>query len=119
MLNKRQTGADAESLAIIYLRSIGYSIWHCNYHARGGELDIVARKDKELLIVEVKQRRSQAMFFESITEAKIKHLKFAVRKFLSKHPIIYTENWHIQIDSIGLISEDSLSYEIVHIPHIA
>ena len=38
------------------MRNSGYRILARNYRCEGGEIDIIARKDKELVFVEVKSR---------------------------------------------------------------
>ena len=45
-----------ENVAAKHLRNNGYRILARNYRCEGGEIDIIARKDKELVFVEVKSR---------------------------------------------------------------
>ena len=61
MLTARQhSGRRAEELAAEFLRTRGCEILRCNYRRRLGELDIVARADGVLIIVEVRTRASRA-----------------------------------------------------------
>ncbi|HYX73319.1 MAG TPA: YraN family protein [Steroidobacteraceae bacterium] len=57
---RQQSGRRAEELAADFLRARGCEILHCNYRRRLGELDIVARADGVLIIVEVRTRASRA-----------------------------------------------------------
>ena len=59
MLNKRQQfGKESESLAVRYLKKNGYKILEQNYRTRLGEIDIIAKKKKTIVFVEVKSRKS-------------------------------------------------------------
>lgn len=70
------TGNYGETLAINYLKKIGYQILNRNYRIRGGEIDIVAQDKDILVFVEVKTRWSHdyGLPVESITPWKIKAL---------------------------------------------
>jgi len=57
---RQQSGRRAEQLAAQFLRAGGCEIVHCNYRRRLGELDIVARAEGVLIIVEVRTRTSRA-----------------------------------------------------------
>lgn len=50
------TGKKGENLAAFYLRLHGYAIEARNFRSRFGEIDIVARKGKTTVFVEVKAR---------------------------------------------------------------
>jgi putative endonuclease len=52
--SSRKKGAQGEELARGYLRSKGFTILDMNYHARMGEIDIIARDGDTLVFVEVK-----------------------------------------------------------------
>ena len=49
-------GKKAESLAAFYLRMHGYQILDRNFHSRFGEIDIIAKRFKTIVFVEVKAR---------------------------------------------------------------
>lgn len=71
-LNNRSTGERGEKIARRFLEDRGYSIVEQNYRTRHGELDIIARKDGTLVIVEVKLRRTTGFGdpLEAVTPAK-------------------------------------------------
>ena len=54
IVSTRQKGFDGEDKACAYLIANGYEIIDRNYYTRFGEIDIIARKDKFLVFVEVK-----------------------------------------------------------------
>ncbi|HRX63932.1 MAG TPA: YraN family protein [Candidatus Absconditabacterales bacterium] len=54
MKNKREIGQEGEELVLGYYEEKGYEILDTNYTIPGGEIDIVAQKDGELVFVEVK-----------------------------------------------------------------
>ncbi len=53
-------GRRSEELAAAYLEAQGLSILHRNFRRRFGEIDLVARDRKDLVIVEVRARSSTA-----------------------------------------------------------
>ncbi len=55
--NKREVGAQYESLAGAYLEKKGYRILEYNYRCRLGEIDLIARDGGCLVFCEVKDRR--------------------------------------------------------------
>lgn len=75
-MTTRSIGDKAEDLAVNYLKKLGYKILERNYQIRGGEIDIIARDQEELVFVEVKARWSHKYGepLESITPWKIRAL---------------------------------------------
>ena len=61
MASHNELGKEGENAAVKYLLEKGYEIRHRNWHSGHRDLDIVAQKDGELVIVEVKTR-SDACF---------------------------------------------------------
>lgn len=58
MAERNEIGKEGERLARRHLEEQGYQIRHTNWHWRHYELDIVATKGDELVVVEVKTRSS-------------------------------------------------------------
>lgn len=50
-------GSRGEALAWNFLKKQGYSILEKNYRTRFGEMDVIARKEKVLVFIEIKTRR--------------------------------------------------------------
>lgn len=81
-----QTGRGGEELAASYLRNLGYQIYFRNFRCRFGELDIVARRNRELVFVEVKTRSGDAFGSpgEAVDARKQRHLVQAGAFFLQR-----------------------------------
>lgn len=79
--DRTRIGHYGEQLAAEYLRSAGMVVLDRNWRPRGrgvrGELDLVARDGDELVIVEVKTRRSIAFGApsEAVTARKLRSLR--------------------------------------------
>lgn len=102
----KELGALGEQVAASYLESHGYAIVARNFTARWAELDIIARKDKTLVFVEVKTRTSYSHGapHEAITFRKLQHLKRSINLFLLQNP---HHNLKLQIDVISVMLSPS------------
>jgi len=76
---KKELGQYGENLAKEYYKSLGYQIVCQNYYTRYGELDLVCKKNEEILIIEVKTRRGQKFGYgeEMINSKKLKNITMA------------------------------------------
>jgi putative endonuclease len=87
--NKRaEAGRNAEQKALIYLQAQGLQLVERNYRCRGGEIDLVMRDTKQLVMVEVRYRRSTSYTSAaaSIDQRKQSRLIMAARHYLASHP---------------------------------
>src|SRR5215831_14964733 len=93
-------GKEAEEMAVKYLVENGYEILHCNWRYSRYEIDIIARKNDLLKIVEVKALKSSAIKFpeQGVTKKKFKSLQRAADEFLFQHP----EYRHVQFDILSI-----------------
>ena len=82
----RARGMDAERLAEWLLRLKLFRIIDRNYRIRDGELDIVARRGRLVVFVEVKARTSIYEGMESVSGRKQQRISRAARQWLSAHP---------------------------------
>lgn len=55
MASHNELGKEGENAAVEYLLEKGYEIRHRDWHSGHRDLDIVAQKDGELVIVEVRR----------------------------------------------------------------
>jgi putative endonuclease len=100
---KRQHGDLGEEFAAGWLEHQGYQILARNYLTRMGELDIVAKKDDVVSIVEVKSRAEDCLYAprEAVTAAK--------RKKICKAAVLYImetgEKARIRFDVFEVIYE--------------
>jgi putative endonuclease len=87
-LSTHLEGKKGEQSASSFLRLKGYKILETNYRVPQGEIDLVARKGKFLVFVEVKTRRgdSQGSPFEAVSPHKVRRLSAAAALYLASHP---------------------------------
>ena len=114
MLNsfKKKLGAYGEELVERYLNAQGFSIIATNFSIRGGEIDIIAKKDALLIFVEVKTRSDR--YFntsEVITRSKQKKIILTAKHFISHNK--FTETAY-RFD-VALV--DGKTEEITYIEH--
>lgn len=88
-MNKKQKGNFAEFYARLFLRLKGYQILEQNMvTGRGttaGEIDIIAFKNKTLVFVEVKERKTLENALYAIKPAQQKRIINAAKFYLSRH----------------------------------
>ena len=112
MAEHNETGKQGEAVAVEYLISKGYEIIQINYQARKAEIDIIARKDDWLIVVEVKTR-SSADFGnpeDFVDKKKIKLLVKAIDEFVQETDI----DLDIRFDIISVIKKGN-EYTIEHL----
>jgi putative endonuclease len=78
-MNTTESGRKAEQAARSYLEMRGFTIIELNYRRPRCEIDIVARKDNAVHLVEVKYRKNddQGGGFEAITATKLRQMRYA------------------------------------------
>jgi len=81
-----RTGRRAETLCAWVLRCKGYRILAQRYRTPVGELDIVARRGRTLVFVEIKARTSVAAAAEALRPKQRARLTRAAEHFLSQRP---------------------------------
>jgi len=76
----------AEGVARRYLEGLGYRVLAQNYRVRGAELDLVVEDEGVLVVVEVKQRRTDRYGApaEMITASKVARLRRATLVYMSE-----------------------------------
>ena len=86
MVHRRQLlGADGEALAARHYEAQGYTVLDRNWRCRDGELDLVLRHGRCLVVCEVKTRTSAAFGLpaEAVTRAKQAKLRLLARRWLA------------------------------------
>jgi len=81
-----RVGVSAESRAAAYLTGRGYAIAARRFKRRVGEVDIVARRDAELVFVEVKARSRLDDAALSLTPRQQRRIVAAAEAWLADHP---------------------------------
>lgn len=104
-----QVGKDGENLAAGYLLKKGYEILHRNWRYSFYEIDIIARKNNKLHIIEVKTLNETSAGFpeDSVTKRKFKRLLNAADEFLYQHP----EYRHVQYDILSITFRSNGEHE--------
>jgi putative endonuclease len=81
-----RVGVSAESRAAAYLTGRGYAIAARRFKRQVGEVDIVARRGRELVFVEVKARQRIDDAALSVTPRQQKRIVAAAEAWLADHP---------------------------------
>ena len=86
-MNKKEIGDYGEALAVKYLRRRLYRIVETNYKAKHGEIDIIARKGRYIVFVEVKSRKAEhaeryGRPAYAVNYSKREHIRSALRSYL-------------------------------------
>jgi putative endonuclease len=81
-----QRGRRAETLAAWYLRLKGYRILALRYRTPAGEIDLIARRGRTIVFVEVKQRPSEDVAVEAVTPRARQRIARAAGLWLAAHP---------------------------------
>ncbi|PIP14453.1 MAG: YraN family protein [bacterium (Candidatus Stahlbacteria) CG23_combo_of_CG06-09_8_20_14_all_34_7] len=118
MISSKEIGNQGENKASLFLQKRGFFILQRNFHAgRGGEIDIVCRKENTIVFVEVKLRKSfrKGTPRESINSFKAKRMIFAAKCYLNMHHEFSDMN--CRFDFIG-ISYNENTPEIDYIENI-
>jgi putative endonuclease len=104
--DRAQQGVLAEERAAQLLHQHGFTILARNFRCRTGELDIIARRQRLLVIAEVRLRSSSAYggAAASITRAKQARIRRAARYFLRYRPALAVLS--VRFDSLLLDRSD-------------
>lgn len=84
-LSTHQKGLEAEKLVLSYLKKKGWQILHTNYRTLQGEIDIIARDHKEIVVIEVKSGQQDVFTLtQSVDHKKRKTIESITNAFLSQ-----------------------------------
>lgn len=105
-------GKEGEQVAVNYLKEKGYHILDINWRCRHLELDIVAEKGNDLVIVEVKTRSWGALIRpeEAVTPQKTQRLLEATEEYIYQHQI----DKEVRLDIIAITGKRG-DFQIEHI----
>ncbi|MDB5969578.1 MAG: YraN family protein [Hydrocarboniphaga sp.] len=103
-------GADAEDLALAYLQKQGLKLVLRNYRARGGEIDLVMRDAKALIVVEVRKRSSTryGTAAESVDARKRARIVLAARWLLAQRADL--AKLAMRFDVVTLDADDKIEW---------
>lgn len=112
MAAHNETGKEGEAEACAWLERKGYQVIHSNWRWHHYELDIIAIRDNELVVVEVKTRAENYLLppEKSVTKGKIKRIVTATDAYIRYHKI----QLPVRFDLIIVIKKNG-GHEIEHI----
>ncbi len=107
---RQRRGAEGEQAALETLQRAGLELVARNYRCRAGELDLVLRRGRLLVVVEVRRRGRQDYggALASVNAAKQARIINATRHFLATHPR-YAQN-EIRFDVVGIEADGRLQW---------
>jgi len=112
MAEHNELGKDGEAAAVAYLKEKNYRILHTNWRLGSYELDIIARTDDELVIIEVKTRSGGSITNpeDAITNQKIRNIIAATDCYIRCFDI----DVPVRFDIISIVGNHP-NFEIDHI----
>jgi len=118
MTNEKRLGNKGEQLARDYLISNNYKVIESNYHCDHFEIDIITRKDKNLIFFEVKTRLKNDLSVDEIplSSWQIKNLKKAIIHYCVENHYCL-ENTRLDLIIIIVNPKDNLA-TLKHYPDI-
>lgn len=86
-MSTKEIGDLGEKYALKFLKKKGYKVLFTNFHAYGGEIDIIAKKDDYLAFVEVKARHTNRYGApeQAVDSRKLSRIKRTAHYFLQKY----------------------------------
>lgn len=116
MAAKDDFGRAGEERAAAHLRSAGFTVIDRNWRCPQGEIDIVAVRGRDLVVVEVKSRRSVAFGhpLEAIDARKAARLWRLALAWIVAHPDL-ARGRRLRIDAIALTGPDAPTAVLEHL----
>ncbi|UQB70588.1 YraN family protein [Epilithonimonas zeae] len=113
MADHNEFGKIAEDLAVDFLIKNQYKILARNFRYLKAEVDIIAEKENQIVIVEVKARNTDAFLEpqEAVNKKKIKLLISASNYFIEENNI----DKEVRFDIISVLPNKQKTLEIHHI----
>lgn len=110
MLSSIQIGRIGEQIAHSYLSSKGLHVIDKNFRTKYGEIDLIIKKDKKIIFVEVKTRvgNQKGMPYEAVTRNKYSHLKLAAQLYVLKNNL---KEYKLSIHVVSIILNPDLKVE--------
>lgn len=119
MADKDERGRAGEARAARYLQARGYTVLDRNWRCPRGELDIVAARGADLVVVEVKTRRTEWFGhpFEAVDARKRARLWRVSCAWITAHPG-QARHRRLRIDVIGITGEDPDTAILEHLEDV-
>lgn len=113
MADHNDFGKIAEDMAADYLQKNGYKILVRNFRFQKAEIDIIAEKDEQIIIVEVKARSTDFFILpqEAVTKTKIRSIVSAANHYLEE----FDRQNEVRFDIISVLPDENKNLTIDHI----
>jgi putative endonuclease len=105
-------GRRAETIAALLLRAKLYRILARRYRTPAGEIDIVAKRGRAIVFVEVKNRPDEASGHDAVTPRSRSRIARAAHLWLAKNP--WAAGHHLRIDLV-IVMAGRLPRHVVHV----
>ncbi|MBO4721065.1 MAG: YraN family protein [Prevotella sp.] len=117
MAAHNELGKWGEDIAVVYLEKKGYEILERDWKSGHHDLDIIARDEDTLVIIEVKTRRNRLFGDpeEAIDYKKRMSLQSATNHYVKSHHI----NAPVRFDIISIVGMIGMTPELDHIIDVA
>jgi putative endonuclease len=111
---RNQLGAYGETAAARHLVDGGMVLLDRNWRCELGELDLVLREGRTLVVCEVKTRSSTRFGapLEAVTEAKAARLRRLAARWLADHAVRPDD---VRIDLVGVLADGTQAPRIEHV----
>ncbi len=108
--SKTKIGKEGEIAARSFLEKRGYRILHANWHFHHFELDMVAEKDGELVVVEVKTRSVNYLVApeDAVDAGKIRRIVQAADAYAR----LFNVELPVRFDIVALIKDAEGNYQV-------
>ncbi len=113
MENKTAFGRHGEDLAVEFLLKEGYEILERNWYFRHNEVDILAKDQETLVVVEVKTRsgNSYGEPYTAVDYRKQQYLIFAAERYIFAHDL----DLEVRFDIISIIIDRLGNVTLEHV----
>jgi len=85
-LRAQRFGRRAEWLAALYMRCKGFRVVARDVRLPGGEIDLVLRRGRLLVLLEIKARAGQELLEEAIGDRQWRRIAAAAEQFCARRP---------------------------------
>ena len=111
---RRALGVYGEAYAAQHLVEQGMVLLDRNWRCGAGEIDLVLRDDRVLVVCEVKTRSSTAFGspLEGVTTRKAARLRRLAARWLAQHPL---HPDHVRIDIVGVLVPPGGAPQVDHV----
>lgn len=108
MAAKDELGKDGERIAVDFLQANGIEVIDRNWRCREGEIDVVARDGRALVVVEVKTRsgRRHGTALEAVDRAKLARLRVLAARWLAERRPQRVDSVRIDVIALERVAGD-------------